>query len=328
MSIQLQLEGVSKRYARAAKDAVHEVNLEVPQGEILGVVGASGSGKTTLLRMIAGLEKPTHGQITVGNSLVAGPSYFIKPDKRGVGLVFQEGALFPHMNVLRNVAYGLHGLPKSNRLGKAEEMLALVGLPHKRLSFPHELSGGERQRVALARALAPDPKVLLLDEPFSNLDPSLRVYLRNQLLEIIRRVEATALVVTHDVMDALIIADRLAVFRDGQLVQCAPKEEVYHTPVDAYCARLFGPANPAPSAWLGCSQLDGRNWLRPQDLELQPEQCDGAIEVNVQAIQFQGDQLGVVLDVVGTSDEALLIYAPVEDRQTFTVGVRHWLTLK
>jgi iron(III) transport system ATP-binding protein len=329
MSSQLLLQSVFKRYRGAAKDAVHDLSLVIKEGEILGVVGASGSGKTTLIRMIAGLEKPSAGEISVGNRVVAGPKDFVRAEKRGVGLVFQEGALFPHMTVLNNVTYGLHGLPKSVRMGKAEEMLAMVGLPHKRLSYPHELSGGERQRIALARALAPDPEVVLLDEPFSNLDPSLRAYLRNQLLDIIRRVGATAVVVTHDVLDALIIADRLAVFREGILVQCGPNDEVYHSPKDAYCARLFGPANPAPRAWLGQEILGGRTWLRPQELELLCQPLQHAIEVQVQGIQFQGDQLGVRVEVTeGGRDEPLLIYAPISERELHPVGDKRWLTIK
>ncbi len=329
MSAQLQLQGVSKRYPRAAKEALHDVTLTVAHGEILGVVGASGSGKTTLLRLIAGLESLTAGEISVGETVVDGPGRRVKPEKRGVGLVFQEGALFPHMSVLHNVAYGLHRLSKQARVGKAEQMLALVGLSHKRLNYPHELSGGERQRVALARALAPDPEVILLDEPFSNLDPSLRTYLRNQLLDIIRRVDATALVVTHDVTDALIIADRLAVFREGVLVQCAPNEEVYHAPSDAYCARLFGPANPAPSAWLGQDQLSGRTWVRPHEWELHEAAIGDSVEVEIQAVQFHGDQLGVVANTVeAENDESLLIFVPMLERGRYVTGQRWWLAMK
>ena len=329
MSASVQLKIVSKRYRRAVKDAVHDVTLTVEQGEIMGVVGASGSGKTTLLRMIAGLETPTDGTITVGQRMVAGPKRFVKPEERGVGFVFQEGALFPHMNVIRNIAYGLHRLSKSTRVGKAEEALAMVGLSHKRLSFPHELSGGERQRIALARALAPDPEVILLDEPFSNLDPSLRAYLRNQLLEIIRRVGATAVIVTHDVMDALIIADRLAVFRDGALVQCAPKDEVYHSPSDAYCARLFGPANLTPSIWLNKESLGGRTWLRPRDLVLSDRREDEAIEVQIEEIQFQGDQLGLLVqEIDGKDADTLLVYVPATERRNHAVGERRWLSIR
>ena len=247
----LELKGVSKRYDGAVQDALHALDLEIEEGEILGVVGASGSGKTTLLRLVAGLESPTTGELRIGGLKVAGGGAWVPPEKRGVGLVFQEGALFPHMTVEANVAYGLRGLSKEERMARLHYLLAMVNLRAAALRYPHELSGGERQRIALARALAPNPKMVLLDEPFSNLDPNLRTYLRDQLLAIIRKVNATALVVTHDTQDALVISDRLAILRDGQLVQHGPSRDVYHTPNDAYCARLFGPANALPEAWSG-----------------------------------------------------------------------------
>ncbi len=330
MSADLHLQSVSKRYPRALQDAVHQVSLTVPPGEILGVVGASGSGKTTLLRMIAGLETPSQGEISIGGQLAATPTRVVPPEKRGVGLVFQEGALFPHMNVVRNVSYGLHRHLKHQRLGIAEQMLALVGLSHKRHNYPHELSGGERQRIALARALAPDPKVILLDEPFSNLDPSLRTYLRDQLLEIVRRVGTTALVVTHDVMDALVIADRLAVFREGRLVQCASSEQIYHHPADAYCARLFGPASPAPRAWRGQSWLGDRTWIRPQELELHTQSQEGALRVRVNAVRFEGEHLGFLVRPITDTEgeEQLLVHLPLHQRERHPLNAERWLVFR
>ena len=325
----LHLRALSKRYPGAGKDAVHGVDLDVADGEILGVVGASGSGKTTLLRLIAGLEMPTAGSLAIGGVAMAGPGTWVPPERRGIGFVFQEGALFPHMTIAENVGYGLRHVARRGRVAKVDEMLVLVKLPHKRTSYPHELSGGERQRIALARALAPGPQIILLDEPFSNLDPSLRTHLRNQLFDIIRRVHATALVVTHNVLDALVIADRLAIFRAGTLVQTGPSREVYHSPQDAYCARLFGPASLVPDAWSGHPAISGRTWLRPQDFLLHARAQPDALEVRIHGVQFLGHQLGLEVRPAGedsSGEDPVLVYGPVDG--ALEVGATCWLTLE
>ncbi len=326
----LELKGVSKRYDGAVQDALHALDLEIEEGEILGVVGASGSGKTTLLRLVAGLESPTTGELRISGLKVAGGGAWVPPEKRGVGLVFQEGALFPHMTVEANVAYGLRGLSKEERMARLHYLLAIVNLRAAALRYPHELSGGERQRIALARALAPNPKMVLLDEPFSNLDPNLRTYLRDQLLAIIRKVNATALVVTHDTQDALVISDRLAILRDGQLVQHGPSRDVYHTPNDAYCARLFGPANALPEAWSGVAVGKGRPWIRPRELELLEEEAPGTLEVQVHATQFLGDQLGVLVYPIGVDrahEEPLLVHEDLCGH-LHEVGATRWIRLR
>ena len=326
----LELKGVSKRYDGAVQDALHALDLEIEEGEILGVVGASGSGKTTLLRLVAGLESPTTGELRISGLKVAGGGAWVPPEKRGVGLVFQEGALFPHMTVEANVASGLRGLSKEERMARLHYLLAIVNLRAAALRYPHELSGGERQRIALARALAPNPKLVLLDEPFSNLDPNLRTYLRDQLLAIIRKVNATALVVTHDTQDALVISDRLAILRDGQLVQHGPSRDVYHTPNDAYCARLFGPANALPEAWSGVAVGKGRPWIRPRELELLEEEAPGTLEVQVHATQFLGDQLGVLVYPIGVDrahEEPLLVHEDLCGH-LHEVGATRWIRLR
>jgi iron(III) transport system ATP-binding protein len=233
----VELQTVSRSFGRTR--AVDQVTLAVERGELFAVLGPSGCGKTTLLRLVAGFERPDSGSITIGGGTVAGPGVFVGPERRRIGMVFQDYALFPHLTVRRNVAFGLARGERGRALGTLE----LVGLQHKAASYPHELSGGERQRVALARALAPGPEVVLLDEPFSSLDATLRADLRREVELILREAGATAVLVTHDQEEALSLADRLAVMRDGRLVQVGVPEEVYARPVDRWAAQFVGEVN-------------------------------------------------------------------------------------
>jgi iron(III) transport system ATP-binding protein len=235
------LEGVSKSFAGTR--AVREVSLGIERGELMAVLGPSGCGKTTLLRLIAGFEAPDGGSVTVGDETVAGPGTLVPPEKRRVGMVFQDFALFPHLTVEANVAFGLSTRPRDERAELTRRTLELVGLQHKTRRHPHELSGGERQRVALARALAPEPEVVLLDEPFSSLDATLRADLRREVELILRDAEATALLVTHDQEEALSLADRLAVMREGRIVQVGAPEEVYGRPASRWAAQFVGEVN-------------------------------------------------------------------------------------
>ena len=190
----LRLQAISKTFkGKADRPAVHDVSLEVPEGRVLAIVGESGSGKTTLLRMIAGLEIPDTGQIFISDELASTPSRVTPPERRGIGVVFQDGALFPHLTVARNVAYGLRHLPRPERAPRVAEMLELVGLSGLQDRYPREVSGGEAQRVALARALAASPRVLLLDEPFSNLDANLRKQLRDDVRTILHGTRTTSI---------------------------------------------------------------------------------------------------------------------------------------
>jgi iron(III) transport system ATP-binding protein len=209
----------------------------------MAVLGPSGCGKTTLLRLIAGFEEPDRGSVTVGDETVAGPGRLVPPEKRRVGMVFQDYALFPHLTVEANVAFGLLRRSREERDDLTRRTLELVGLQHKTGRHPHELSGGERQRVALARALAPEPEVVLLDEPFSSLDATLRADLRREVELILRDAEATALLVTHDQEEALSLADRLAVMREGRIVQVGVPEEVYGRPASRWAAQFVGEVN-------------------------------------------------------------------------------------
>ena len=233
----VRLDTVAKSFGPTR--AVAGVSLEIEPGELFAVLGPSGCGKTTLLRLIAGFEAPDAGRIEVGGRVMAGDGPPVPPEKRRIGMVFQDYALFPHLTVERNVAFGLR---RGDR-GRVQATLELVGLQHKAERFPHELSGGERQRVALARALAPEPEIVLLDEPFSSLDATLRADLRREVELILREAGATTLLVTHDQEEALSLADRLAVMRDGRLVQVGSPEQVYARPADRWAAQFVGEVN-------------------------------------------------------------------------------------
>jgi iron(III) transport system ATP-binding protein len=237
----VRVRGLSKSFG--AIEAVRELNLEIERGELMAVLGPSGCGKTTLLRVIAGFEQPDAGCVVVSDEVVAGPGRTIPPEKRRVGMVFQDYALFPHLSVEGNVGFGLTSRPREEREALTRRTLELVGLQHKTRCDVHELSGGERQRVALARALAPEPELVLLDEPFSSLDASLRGGLRREVELILRDAEATALLVTHDQEEALSLADRVAVMRDGEIVQVGPPVEVYGRPATRWAAQFVGEVN-------------------------------------------------------------------------------------
>jgi iron(III) transport system ATP-binding protein len=239
--VSVRLAGVEKVFGSV--HAVAGVDLDVPTGEIVSVLGPSGCGKTTLLRLIAGFERPAAGTVVVGSQTVAGPDAWTPPERRRIGMVFQDYALFPHLKVRANIAFGLSRRPADERERLTQRTLELVGLHHKHDRYPHELSGGERQRVALARALAPEPEVVLLDEPFSSLDATLRSDLRREVELILRDAGATALLVTHDQEEALVLGDRLAVMRQGRIVQVGSPEDVYARPSERWTAQFLGEVN-------------------------------------------------------------------------------------
>lgn len=199
---------LSFTYAKSGASVIDRFSFSMNRGEIVGIVGASGSGKSTLLRLIAGLEVPSEGRIDISDRTVVDDTVFLPPEHRGVGMVFQDYALFPHLNVAKNIEFGLHRLNKSDRSRRLKEMLQLVQLTGFERRYPHELSGGQQQRVALARALAPKPALLLMDEPFSNLDAGLKATIRSELRDILKRAEMTCLFVTHDQQDVDAICDR------------------------------------------------------------------------------------------------------------------------
>lgn len=240
----LALNQVSKRFE--GEQAVDNVSLAVKKGELLTLLGPSGCGKTTTLRTIAGLERPTDGRVTVNGQTVAGEGQFIPPEDRDVGIVFQEFALFPHMTAAENVAFGLDDWSAAKRRERVDELFELIGLTDQKESHPDQLSGGQQQRIALARALAPEPEVLLLDEPFSNLDRDLRIEMREEVRRILRETGVTGVFVTHDQEEALAISDRVAVMNNGHLEQIGHPEDVFQHPTSRFVARFLGDASFIP----------------------------------------------------------------------------------
>lgn len=255
--------------------AVDDVSLDVRPGELLCLLGPSGCGKTTILRLIAGLEQLDAGTIFIAGEQVAGGGRHVPPEKRRVGMVFQDFALFPHLTVAANVAYGLNGR-RDSRL--VEQLLVMAGLEHCAQRLPHELSGGQQQRLALIRALAPEPKIMLLDEPFSNLDQQLRRQLRQEVRGILKNAGATSIFVTHDQEEALSLADRVAIMWDGRLVQIGTPEEVYRYPARRAIAEFLGEANFLPGQASGgrvhceLGVFPAPAWLNgPVDVMFRPE---------------------------------------------------------
>jgi len=237
----LTLEAVSRRYGEVL--ALDRVSLDIAPSEILCLLGPSGCGKSTLLRVAAGIERPSSGRVLLDGQEVAGPNCFVPPEKRGIGLMFQDFALFPHLTIRDNVAFGLRSLTRSEAKAEAQAALERVGLAHYAAEYPHILSGGEQQRVALARAIAPRPSVLLMDEPFSGLDSRLRERMREETLAILHETRATAIVVTHNAEEAMRMGDRVALMRQGQVVQTGKALELYRAPKDILAARTFSDLN-------------------------------------------------------------------------------------
>jgi iron(III) transport system ATP-binding protein len=237
IAARLTYESVSHRYGPV--EAVKSFSLDIAPREIVCLLGRSGCGKTTLLRLAAGVEEPTAGRILINGREVAGGAQFLAPEQRGVGLMFQDFALFPHLSNLANVMFGLKALPKHEAEREARLALDRVGLASHAHGYPHMLSGGEQQRVALARAVAPRPSVLLMDEPFSGLDRRLRDEVREETMAVLQESHVTCLIVTHDPEEAMRMADRVAVMRAGALVQVAGPEEIYRRPADLFVARFF-----------------------------------------------------------------------------------------
>ncbi|MFP5331983.1 MAG: ABC transporter ATP-binding protein, partial [Acidimicrobiia bacterium] len=293
--------------------ALADMNLEAPAGTLTTLLGPSGSGKTTALRLIAGFDRPDAGSIEIGGRTVVGPGGFVAPEKRRVGMVFQDYALFPHLTVARNVGYGVE---KRRRPSRVAEVLELVGLADKAERLPHQLSGGEQQRVALARALAPDPGVILLDEPFSNLDAALRTRVRGEVAEILRRSGTTAIFVTHDQEEALSLSDLVAIMRHGTVVQTGTPTDLYHHPTDPWVGSFLGDADFLGGRAVGgtVTTAAGRFptshtgevtvMIRPEAVSLRPVTEGNAV---VQHRQFFGhDQLVTVSLADGTRLRARL----------------------
>jgi iron(III) transport system ATP-binding protein len=237
----LELDGVTREFGPEA--AVEDFSLSVREGELLTLLGPSGCGKTTTLRLVAGLDEPTAGTVSVAGRVVAGDGTFVAPEDRDVGLVFQDFALFPHLTVAENVAFGIDDWSAEERAARVDELLELVEMTDHSEKPPSQLSGGQQQRVALARSLAPEPDIILLDEPFSNLDVRLRVEMREEVRNILKRTGVTAVSVTHDQEEALSISDRVAIMNDGHLEQVGQPEVVFENPRSRFVASFLGRAS-------------------------------------------------------------------------------------
>jgi ABC-type Fe3+/spermidine/putrescine transport system ATPase subunit len=306
--------------------AVESVSFALRRGELLALLGPSGCGKTTVLRLIAGLERLDNGAIHLGERLVSGPGVFVPANRRRVGLVFQDYALFPHMTVEKNIAYGLAG--RADRRQRVAEMLALVGLDGLGGRYPHALSGGQQQRVALARALAPQPDIVLLDEPFSNLDMALRRQVREDVQRILRALGVSAILVTHDQAEAMALADRIVVMNNGRVMQIGAPLEVYRRPANTFVASFIG--SPPMNLLAGTVDLRRGEWrlggqgpaidlrplferlngrladgqtitlgIRPESLMPQAEPSPGAIPAQVYAVQPLGGEVLIGVRVAG-----------------------------
>ena len=283
--------------------AVRDISLSVNQGEILCILGPSGCGKTTILRGIAGFQKVSAGRITLNGQVVSSPTIHIPAERRKVGMVFQDYALFPHLCVADNIGFGLKPWEEQSRKSKINSMMELVGLGGFERRYPHELSGGQQQRVALARALAPNPVMVLMDEPFSNLDPDMTVKMRKELYHLLRQTQTTSILVTHDHHEAFAMADQVAVLYEGRLVQCDTPESIYHLPSCPFVAEFVGQADFIPGniqngtvetelgAFTNQGNYQGSQnvlvMLRPDDLQITHV---GSGNARIESRQFRGSE--------------------------------------
>ncbi len=295
----LRLENITFKFSQMTTPAVDGVTLALASGDVLGLLGPSGCGKTTLLRIVAGFECPQTGNVEIAERLVAGNGEWIPPEHRHIGMMFQDYSLFPHLSVMENIAFGLRYAKGRDCRERVAELLALVKLTGLENRYPHELSGGQQQRVALARALAPQPKLLLLDEPLSNLDVQVRLRLREEVLEILKTKGISGIFVTHDRQEALAIADRVAVMHEGKLEQIGTPEEVYAQPSSRFVAEFVTQANFLSATRKGnlweteigyfafnnrhsdnvlLSQDKGDLMIPEEDIILQPD-CDGSVAI-------------------------------------------------
>lgn len=325
----LKITGLSKTFRGGLRAAVHNFSLEVNRGEIVALLGESGCGKTTILRMIAGFEVPDHGTVELNGKEVVSPGRFVEPEKRGVGIVFQDYALFPHKTVEENIAFGLFRHERRAQRQISREGMALCGLQGLEKRYPHQLSGGQKQRVALARALAPQPGIILFDEPFSNIDTLRKNKMRQDIGTIIRNTGTTAIFVTHDTKDVLAIADRVSVLREGICLQTGTPAEVYRQPRNQYVAQFFGKTNllkarskaggyDTPIGFI--ASADELNHIsrevllsiRPEHFEVSPEKKSGCFCGSIKSESFFGEYKELICEVSqkeGLSTE-VVIYAP------------------
>lgn len=294
----LKLKQIKKQFSLQPTPAVAGVDLTLYTGELLGLLGPSGCGKTTLLRMIAGFEQPSEGTIELGEQRIAGEGAWIPPEQRNTGMVFQDYALFPHLNIAENLAFGLKSqksrISRTDIRQRVKEVLCLVGLEGLEKRYPHELSGGQQQRIALARALAPQPSLILLDEPLSNLDVQVRQRLRHEIRHILKATGTSAIFVTHDQEEALAISDKIAVMRQGKIEQLGTPEAIYTQPASRFVAEFVTQAN------FLRAQRQGNRWKTEigeweiSTVSLKDSLKEGELMVRQEDILLKPDEAGVI----------------------------------
>jgi iron(III) transport system ATP-binding protein len=338
----VSVSGVTKSFDGATR-VLDGVDVGVPAGRTLALLGPSGCGKTTLLRIIAGLELPDDGTVSVGERVVSGPGTFVPPERRRVGMVFQDWALFPHLTVARNVGFGLER-PERRASPRIDESLQMVGLTGLGDRMPSTLSGGQQQRVALARAIAPRPSVLLLDEPFSNLDAALRARVRTEIHALLVDLGVTTVFVTHDQDEAFVLGDRVAVMAEGRVVQAGDPAEVYLRPASRWVADFVGDANFVPGTAAGATAATALGpvelhdpaegavdvLVRPEHLDLEPATGadDGRPSATVELVEYVGHDTTYLLGHdgrLGASGAPLRVRLPSSPRfgRGDAVVVRH-----
>jgi iron(III) transport system ATP-binding protein len=294
MTTVLQLNQISKQYQGTKNPVVQDVAFILQQGELLSLLGSSGCGKTTLLRLIAGFEQPESGTIEIDGACVAGNGRWQPPERRDIGMVFQDYALFPHLSVAKNVAFGLKKSQRNRKTlsdaqirQRVSEVLSLVDLTGLEKRFPHQLSGGQQQRVALARALAPRPSLILLDEPLSNLDVQVRLKLRHDIREILKQAGTAAIFVTHDQEEALSISDRIAVLNQGRIEQIGTPEEIYQSPATRFVAEFVSQANFLP---VQCDQKTWKTEIGEFQSPVAAESSEAMLMLHQQQMRLEPDE--------------------------------------
>ncbi len=333
----ISLEGVTKRFWPGPVEAVSQVSLQVEEGEIVTLLGPSGCGKTTTLRLIAGFESPDEGTIRIGGQAVSGSGAWVAPERRGVGMVFQDYALFPHLTVGENVMFGLDGFPRREKKERTREVLKSLGLAQLVKRYPHELSGGQQQRVALARALAPKPVVVLMDEPFSNLDAHLRESVRDEVVATIRRAGVTCIFVSHDQRDALAISDRVAVMNQGRIEQVGTPWQIYKHPDSVFVATFVGRTNLLQGFVKndhGCVRTECGSFCRvensglpegtPVMVSVRPDAFEaseeGVLEGRVVSTKYTGAHVEAVVEILGEDGRGHQLVVHLPPTRTYAPG--------
>ena len=307
---------VSRIYG--SSPVVSGASLTLEPGKLTALLGGSGAGKSTLLRLFAGLEPVDAGEVLLGDEVLSAPGHMVPAEQRRIGLVFQDFALFPHMTALTNVCFGLNHLPKPERKAIAAEWLARLALTDRQDAFPHQLSGGEQQRVAIARALAPQPAAILMDEPFSGLDPALREDVREIALQAVREAGIPALLVTHDASEAMAYADHLAVMRAGEIVQQDAPETVYITPVDIETAAALGPINRIDASSSLASAVGAGSAVREEGVFIDP---NGPVKAVVTSVRRVGSGMAVQFEIIGHGMlKATIAQTDAKPGDTVTIG--------